>query len=1684
MKNLYILVSVLLCIIIIAPLSINSCGGAMRMVFVKTDPPPDDNDPIELPDFQVSPVLVLLRDTSNNPIGFEINWGKLDSKYIKGYQFRRDTATIANDLVSTSGKIIKVATSQGGAVNQLFPQPTDSTTTKLKAYDMFNVEVGKTYYYRVSYITTSDKESKLSPEVNYSISNAVITGVDNELAGAGDTITLSGSDFGELFNQNTCRVIFKGVKPIWHQGLVPAEYDGEIVSWGNDKVVVKVPFGAISGTVRLMVQNYSTDSTFELLIKDPYITSIANDGGFPYPDMGTEDTTMILKGKNFGSPGSTPVEVRLNGNLLSPDLKLVTLVSSEELHIKLPTWNETQKPDIYDQFMSIKFNNKDANQPLLDYNCKPVIKFTTDKSAGPHPLDVTFDGTKSYDPDSSSFELSWAFGDPEFTTKDYRLKSQHVYKRIGTYNVLISAVDIEGAKSFDKTTINVTPATTQGAWSQFAHDVSNTNSTTAIGPATGTLKWIYQVTDKVYSSPVLADDGSVYFGCMDGNLYALDKNGALKWQFNTGSKIAYSTPAVSTNGSVYIGATDGYLYAINDDGTLNWKFNSGGEIWSSSPAVDNLDNVYIGSRSNTIYMLDNKGDLIASYTGKNDDCDSKVGVTPDGQIVFGNINKTIVLLTKNAGLTWDRPLSDQNFLSAPSITSSKRFIIGSNSGNVQCFGEDGYEVWNYQANTKVTSTIAQGISNGMSYFGDYDGQLHAVRDNGSMVWKYNSGSTIVSSPITDGTNNIYFGNKNGEFFSIDSEGNLNWKFAANGSIHGSPAMGTDGSVYFTTEAGFVYCLGPGPTQVGLMPPTSVKATDGTLVEQVEVTWVAPTTGPAPDKYWIYRAETQTGAYSKIGESTTTSFINIVKKSQIYWYKVKSVKNDFNFSGFSNIDSGYIAKLEKPENLSATEGTDITKVFVSWLPPNKGPLPGGYEIFRSPTKDGTYELIGSTSNLLFDDEPTPFEFWYKVRATKPDYENGPFTDPVKGYIAKLQPPVDVTASDQEFIGEIHISWKAPASGPVPDSYDIYRSAYISGQEPVFWLITAGVEGLSYIDNPTDGKIYTYALKSTKKYYDSSQMSSADNGQNKLLSPPTDVIASDGLYSDKIKITWKAPEDGPKPERYLVYRSDKQFGTYQIVDYIFNSTTFYDLTVPDSNKYWYSVVSQLKNYPDSGFSQNDDGYMFGINTTIFEETGQSTDITSAILKDGIPGVAYYDQLNEELKFGCSKVPYPKNVDDWDISVIDADIKGRFPSIFLNDELKPIVAYYDSENMDLKFAESSVVYPTSSDDWTWHTVHTNGDSGASPSMILDNQLRPVIVYKYRGDKIDDLKISEAYTQHPTSSGDWNTYVFTTAGVVEGNPSLSMLHDGSLVFAYTDSTPSVKIKYTPTPSFGGLGVQGFAAGSWTTCVVSQGGNYGSTPSCAVNGQGLPVVAFANNTNSNINLAEAEISKPTDASDWNIYDVSPKDSVTENPSLVILPDLTYAVGYTQFTDNSVGYYQSDSSDLSTTNWKNVSLDTGVSNMYLVSLKHLVNGQPFISYLQAGTDTIPKLRYIDKADVRFGPLPPTDVQASDGEYYDVIQITWVYPTIGIRPYEFILNKSDAEMGEYNIYGTYPSTYYSVFDTSFYNPQYSKTRNRRNALGEPELWWYKIQPTCGFTPDILGGISNIDSGYVNQMMPMK
>jgi PKD repeat protein len=78
-------------------------------------------------------------------------------------------------------------------------------------------------------------------------------------------------------------------------------------------------------------------------------------------------------------------------------------------------------------------------------NHQPTVAFTTSTTSGPVPLQVSFDGTISSDPDQDTLQYTWNFGDGLATAST--AKASHTYTTPGTYTVSLSVNDGRGGIS-------------------------------------------------------------------------------------------------------------------------------------------------------------------------------------------------------------------------------------------------------------------------------------------------------------------------------------------------------------------------------------------------------------------------------------------------------------------------------------------------------------------------------------------------------------------------------------------------------------------------------------------------------------------------------------------------------------------------------------------------------------------------------------------------------------------------------------------------------------------------------------------------------------------------------------------------------------------------------------------------------------------------------------------------------------------------------------------------------------------------------------------------------------------------------------------------------------------------------------------------------------------------------------
>lgn len=136
----------------------------------------------------------------------------------------------------------------------------------------------------------------------------------------------------------------------------------------------------------------------------------------------------------------------------------------------------------------------------------------------------------------------------------------------------------------------------------------------------GSLIWSYVADKTTFEESALAIDAlsganAIYASSSNGTLHALERiTGVLKWTYETGNLI--TAPAIDIDGTIYFGAADKNIYAINRDGTLKWIYRAEAELFGP-PCLGGNGILYIGGAGGNIYAIGVSADSpLADFTAE------------------------------------------------------------------------------------------------------------------------------------------------------------------------------------------------------------------------------------------------------------------------------------------------------------------------------------------------------------------------------------------------------------------------------------------------------------------------------------------------------------------------------------------------------------------------------------------------------------------------------------------------------------------------------------------------------------------------------------------------------------------------------------------------------------------------------------------------------------------------------------------------------------------------------------------------------------------------------------------------------------------------------------------------------------------------------------------------------------
>ena len=255
----------------------------------------------------------------------------------------------------------------------------------------------------------------------------------------------------------------------------------------------------------------------------------------------------------------------------------------------------------------------------------------------------------------------------------------------------------------------------------------------------------------------------------------------------------------------------------------------------------------------------------------------------------------------------------------------------------------------------------------------------------------------------------------------------------------------------------------------------------------------------------------------------------------------------------------------PSGVSASDGTYTDKVKVSW---DSASGATSYEVWRGTSSNsGSSSIIKSTTSTYYYDttatQGTTYYYWVKSI----NVGGSSISSYNTGYrqVSPPSAPSGVSASDGTYTDKVKISWNSRSGAT---SYEVWRGTSSSSSSAS--RIQSSTTSIYYNDtSATPGTTYYYWVKS-KNSGGTSGFSSYNTGYRQVSPPsaPSGVSASNGTYTDKVRVSWDSAGGATS---YEVWRGASSSSASSSIIKSTTSTAYDDTSAVAGTTYYYWVKS---------------------------------------------------------------------------------------------------------------------------------------------------------------------------------------------------------------------------------------------------------------------------------------------------------------------------------------------------------------------------------------------------------------------------------------------------------------------------------------------------------------------------------
>jgi len=310
---------------------------------------------------------------------------------------------------------------------------------------------------------------------------------------------------------------------------------------------------------------------------------------------------------------------------------------------------------------------------------------------------------------------------------------------------------------------------------------------------------------------VAPDEKTLYVASLDGNLVALAReDGAKRWSVTLGDRV-YSTPLVADDGTVYAGSDAKKLFAIAPSGTVLFRLDVDGEV--DSGATFAKDGTIVFAAGSYVHAARKGGDLAWRFAAK-----GKVftapAITDEGLVVFGSQDDHVYALREGGALAWAVDLG-ADVDGAPAIGDDGAIYAGTDRGDGVRLDAHGKVLWRTDLGGFVRGALSV-ARNGDVLVGTYGPLPRLVRlaPDGSVRGSLPIRGTgakefgIHGGPLEDADGTLFFGAQDDAVYAIGESGAVRFRYPTKGDVDAPLTLLSDGSLVVPSEDGSVTMVLP------------------------------------------------------------------------------------------------------------------------------------------------------------------------------------------------------------------------------------------------------------------------------------------------------------------------------------------------------------------------------------------------------------------------------------------------------------------------------------------------------------------------------------------------------------------------------------------------------------------------------------------------------------------------------------------------------------------------------------------------------------------------------------------------------------------------------------------------------------------------------------------------------------